>query len=67
MKPSPSASWPKLLKAILDDDSKKVTRLLADDPALARRTEVLGQFIASVPRQIHPRQDCTVAPCGCAA
>jgi len=47
-----SATWPKLLKAILDDDNKKVARLLADDPTLARRTEDKGQFIA--PRALAP-------------
>jgi ankyrin repeat protein len=41
-----SVSWSKLLKAILADDRKKVARLLADDPILARRTENKGQFIA---------------------
>jgi len=46
------APWKLMLKAILADDRKKVARLLADDPTLARRTEDKGQFIA--PRSLAP-------------
>jgi hypothetical protein len=47
-----AATWPNLLTSILADDHKKVTRLHADDPTLARRTEDKGLLIT--PRSLAP-------------